>query len=92
MSKSVRVDIECKECATTGIYRGFAEPLGVGVICLKCNGTGRVMLEYTPFSGRKSTDGILTVRRSRGSLVAFGVGPTGDEITYQEFLEGRVPG
>ncbi len=85
------VATECKPCGGTGIYHGFAEPAGVGVVCIKCSGTGRVDIEYTPFTGRKQAKHTHTVRLSKGSLVATGIGPTGSEVTYEEFLAGRLP-
>lgn len=86
-----KVKIECKYCDGTGLYRGFAEPAGVAVVCLGCGGTGCGELSFTPFSKRKEKDGITTVRRSRGSLVAIGVGPSGGSVTYREFQQGRMP-
>ena len=85
------IKIECSSCSGTGLYRGFAEPPGVAVICLNCNGTGSSEFAYTPFSGRKTRHDIKTVQRSRGSFIATGVGPGGNSITYQEFLQGKSP-
>lgn len=91
MSKKIVIEVECSDCGGTGIYCGFAEPKGVGVICLGCNGTGKSKLTYTPFTGRKTRKGVKTVRRSRGNFIATGVGPTGKSITYDEFLKGKMP-
>lgn len=89
--KSASVEAECGYCGATGIYRGFAEPEGVGVVCLNCNGTGRTVIRYAPFSGRKTRRDVKTVRRSRGAFIATGVGPTGDPVSYQKFLAGKMP-
>lgn len=86
-----RVETECSSCQGTGIYRGFAEPQGVGVVCLNCDGTGCRTMEYTPFTGLKRRDDVRTVQRSRGSLIFAGVGPTGGSISYEEFLRGKKP-
>lgn len=85
------IDVECEACKATGIYRGLAEPKGVGVVCLKCGGWGRKTLTYKPFGSRKRRDDIQTVQLSRGSLFATGVGPGGESITYAEFLAGGMP-
>lgn len=82
---------ECEACNGTGIYRGFAEPQGVGVVCLQCNGTGCEEIRYKPFKMRKTRRDVKTVRRSRGTFLATGVGPAGREVTYQEFLNGKMP-
>ncbi len=86
-----KVEAECSSCRGTGIYRGFAEPQGVGVVCLNCDGTGCRSIEYTPFTGLKRRDDVRTVQRSRGSLIFAGVGPTGGSVTYEEFLRGKKP-
>lgn len=86
-----KVEAECSSCRGTGIYRGFAEPQGVGVVCLDCDGTGCRAIEYTPFTGLKRRDDVRTVQRSRGSLIFAGVGPTGNSVSYEEFLRGKKP-
>jgi hypothetical protein len=79
------------------LYRGFAEPPGVAVVCVDCGGSGCKKINvgetdvYTPFTERKRREHVKTVKRSRGSLVVFGVGPTGDGITYEQFLAGKLP-
>jgi hypothetical protein len=91
VSEIVTIEIECTACGGTGIYHGFAEPPGVGVICLGCNGTGKEKLKYTPFTGRKVRKGIKTVQRSRGNFIPTGIGPAGRSITYEQFLKGKMP-
>ena len=85
------VKAECRSCRGTGLYRGFAEPEGVAVICLDCKGTGARDLEYTPFTQRKPRAGIRTVQRSAGALIIGRVGPTGGSISYEEFRAGKMP-
>jgi hypothetical protein len=87
----VTVKVECDSCNGTGVYSGFAEPVGVAVVCLGCNGTGCDTLVYTPFIKIRERKGILAVRRSRGDFLADGVGPRGKEITYAEFKKGKRP-
>lgn len=86
------IDSECSSCSGTGLYCGFAEPKGTAVVCLGCNGTGCKKILYNPFTGRKPKNGVHTVRLSRGSLLATGVGPAGNSISYQDFVAGKFPG
>ena len=85
------IEIECPSCQGTGVYRGFAEPEGVAVVCLHYEGTGAGKIVYTPFTGRKRRTGIHTVRLSAGTFIVTGVGPRGPAVTYEEFLTGKVP-
>lgn len=87
----MKIEIECKLCGATGVYRGFVEAPGEAVVCLGCNGTGCAELTYTPFVRRQSKRGIKTVRRSSGRFIGTGVGAVGDTITYKEFKEGKMP-
>ena len=89
MKQSIKV--ECGPCGGTGIYCGFAEPKGTGVICLGCDGTGCATIEYNPFTGLKPRSGVKTVSRSRGTFIATGVGAAGASISYEEFLNGKRP-
>ncbi len=70
------VSAECDSCNATGIYRGFAEPKGVGVVCLSCGGSGCTEITYTPFVRRHPRQDVETVQLSRG----------GKSISYRDFL------
>lgn len=84
----MKVLIECKACSGTGVYEGFAEPKGTGVVCLDCGGSGAVELSYTPYTGRKTKRGIHWVAQSRGGFIGTGVGPVpGSSMEYKEFLK-----
>lgn len=85
------IDVECESCSSTGVYHGFAEPKGVGVVCIRCNGTGCAKLAYTPFVARKRCEGIRIVQRSLGTFIGTGVGPLGKYVTYEEFFDGIMP-
>lgn len=87
----MKIEAECSSCKGTGVYRGFAEPKDVAVICLMCGGTGHQDIEYTPFTGRKNRTDVKVVKRSAGNFIVTGVGPTGGSVTYQEFLNGKMP-
>ncbi len=83
---------ECTSCDGTGLYRGMCEAEGEAVICLTCNGTGCEDIRYIPFKKRIPIKGVRTVRMSRGSFLASGVGGVGSSITYKEFKSGVMPG
>lgn len=87
VNNQVAVEVECFSCEGTGIYERYVEPDGVGFVCIKCNGTGMRRVEYAPFTGRRKRRGIRTVRCS----IPVGVDPTGSEVTYKEFLAGKMP-
>ena len=64
---SERVKADCESCGATGIYKGFAEGQGVGVVCSSCDGTGCKEIKYTPFKSRKEKIGVSVVfRRNMG--------------------------
>lgn len=86
------VKAECRDCDGTGVYQGFAEGKDEAVVCLQCDGTGCDIIRYKPFEKRRRKRGIKTVRNSRGTFIATGVGGTGDTVTYKEFLAGKMPG
>lgn len=85
------VKVECAACSSTGLYSGFAEPKGTAVVCVKCGGSGCCEINFVPFTRRKGCLNIQTVRRSQGTFIGTGVGPTGESITYQEFQQGKMP-
>ena len=86
----ITLKVECGACRATGIYSGLAEPIGTGVVCLNCGGTGSKELTFKLFKDRKKRDDIKTVMVSRGSFL-LNCGPVGTEITYEEFLKGKMP-
>jgi len=85
------IEIECPACNGSGVYQGFAEPEGVAVVCVQCNGTGKTTFTYNEFQGRNRRRGISIVRRSAGTFIGIGVGPTGGSVSYTEFLNGKMP-
>ena len=82
---------ECSSCDGSGVYCGFAEPKGVGVVCLTCEGSGCKILRYTPFSERRLIQGVVIVKRSAGVFIGTGVGPYGDSVPYKDFVNGSMP-
>lgn len=89
MQKSI--EVQCGSCSGTGLYRGFAEPQGVAVVCLQCDGTGKGTIRYTPFTGQIRRNDVKTVQLSRGTFLATGIGPGGSSISYEEFMRGQRP-
>jgi hypothetical protein len=80
----------CSSCGGTGLYEGFCEKRGHPVICLSCSGTGCSEIWYEPFIERKRKKGVEGVRLSRGTFILSGVGPVGNEVSYDEFLSGKL--
>ena len=93
----MQIKASCSACGATGIYRGFAESKGVGVICCTCGGEGFTTKEegdVAPnrrFAERKHRDDVERVHWSRGSFIGTGVGPTEHSVSYGEFLAGKRP-
>ena len=54
----IEYDCECPACNGTGIYVGFAERDGAGVVCRQCRGAGKQhkAIEYDDFEGRKKRE------------------------------------
>ena len=87
--KATMVETYCDSCNGTGIYRGFCEPEGVGAVCRSCKGSGKTIIKIRTFEGRKTRDDIKTVQCPTW---ANGEGnKTGGAISYQDFLDGKVP-
>lgn len=89
--KTASVEAECGACGGTGVYCGFAEPKGIGVVCCQCDGSGKQVITYTPFTTRKRRTGVKTVQVSAGTFIGTRVGLVGSSVTYEEFLAGKMP-
>jgi len=77
---------ECRSCGGTGLYQGMCEGKGRAVVCLGCNGTGRDIIVYKPFTGRRRLRGVQQIGLSAGRLIAAGAGASHYPITYAEFV------
>lgn len=55
------VKAKCVPCKGTGVYEGYAEPKGVGVVCTGCKGTGSHVIHYDPAEPRGEREGIVRV-------------------------------
>lgn len=84
MAKRIELEVECSDCAGTGVYCGFMEPKGIGVVCLGCNGTGKAYFTYYPFTRKKGKRGIKEVSLLNGKSIVCG-GPKNKRIPYNIF-------
>jgi len=91
LSKELEVIADCASCGGTGAYHGFAEPEGVVIVCLSCGGSGQMHIKYTPFIGRKLRIDIQVVRLVKGSFTPTRENLNGQEISYHDFMEGKLP-
>lgn len=89
MTKRRKIKTVCEECSGTGLYSGVCEKKGEAVICLRCGGSGCLIYWYTPFKSRKPRRGVRSVRPSRGTFLATGVGGIGESMTYAEFAKDK---
>lgn len=80
----------CSACGGTGLYEGMREEKGHPVVCLNCNGTGCQEIRYEPFVKIRHCNGVKGVSLSRGIFIGTGVGPVGQEVSYKDFLAGKL--
>ncbi len=91
MNKQVE-EAECPKCSATGVYHGLAEEPGIGIVCATCGGTGKITVEFVPFSGRAVRSDIKEVELlNLEKFIAEGVGHSGIVIPYDDFLAGKFP-
>ncbi|HHX13228.1 MAG TPA: hypothetical protein GX731_10430 [Clostridiales bacterium] len=95
------IEIECKSCSGTGLYKGSTERDGCATVCTTCEGTGKVDFTYKEFEDRKlridvkrvfgNTCGYIhsdqDVTTKEGKLIRFSNGG----CTYEEWLSGANP-
>ena len=102
--KKIVVEAICEKCDGTGVLPAGPffptymrdELKGKGVICFYCEGTGRRVIEYRLFKGRKKRTGIKTVVKSRivvghteEGFVDIIALDKNSSVTYGDFLKGR---
>lgn len=92
---------KCPECQGTGLYVGWAEHDGAGVVCHKCKGHGfvDVRIEYEDFEQKVLRQDIKRVYRTNPGIVLGekeGVCTLEDfgGIPYEEWIAGKgfIPG
>ena len=54
------LQIECKDCNGTGLFRGFSNHENTACVCKKCDGKGYRIFRYKPFTGRKKAEEGIT--------------------------------
>ena len=87
---TVEVDVECSACRGTGLYVGMCENDGAAVVCVKCNGTGKVHMSLTPFTGRRKRDGVTRVFETNPGFIGLrGSDSSEGGISYEDWLAGK---
>jgi hypothetical protein len=96
--KIIEWTAECDPCKGTGIYVGVAERAGIGVVCNRCKGSGRVehRVEYNTFARRNKRTNVKRVIQTNpgllcgklNNLTEFGGMPYSDWIRGQSFKSG----
>lgn len=84
------LEIQCPTCEGTGIYRGIAEPKGVGKVCRDCKGTAKQTHRYVPFTGKIVRHDVTQVVAADEGILHTPYAEQG-AVTYKEFLEGKLP-
>jgi hypothetical protein len=84
------IDAQCSACGGTGLYSGMAESKDLAVVCSRCEGSGKMLVTYTPFTSRKKRRGIKRViATSTGyKLNAELVGQYG--LSYKDWENGKL--
>jgi len=89
-------DQECSRCGGTGVYVGFAEQDGFGVVCHTCDGSGKESMhfEYVPFTQRKERKKIKRVLESNPGIgVGLGNGKYAIDdfggLSYKDWNSGK---
>ena len=97
-----QIEIECRQCKGTGLYKGTCEQHGAAVVCCSCKGTGHVTMEYTPWGGElKARDDVQRVFESSHGFILSAKDEKNDDgqivhfsqygCTYREWLSGVKP-
>jgi len=96
--KIIEWTAECDPCKGTGIYVGVVERDGIGVVCSRCKGSGRVehCVEYNTFVSRKKRTDVKQVIQTNPGIVCgklnnlteFGGMPYSDWVEGKPFKRG----
>ena len=87
--KTLSVVAECSACDGSGVYPEREK--GIGVICRECDGSGKKVIEYIPFEGKNVRKEIEIVRWAKRNFNNFDEWKTGGEISYKDFIAGKMP-
>lgn len=87
------IEVECADCGGTGIYSGMGEDDHTGVVCARCEGSGKSKITYKEFTGRKRKRKIKHVYRCNPGIKVGGPDPARfGGMPYKEWLEsGEFP-
>jgi hypothetical protein len=90
MKKKFTAKSVCEDCGGTGIYVGFAEQDGAGVVCHNCDGTGcdTISIKYEDFVKRVKKKGIERVFEANPGI-GIGKGKNKAEYKLEDF--GGMP-
>ena len=83
-------EVQCPTCEGTGIYRGIAEPDGVGKVCRDCKGTAKQIRKFVPFTGRIVRNDVTHVVAADEGVLHTPYTEQGS-ISYEDFLKGKLP-
>ena len=92
---SDKFKVECGYCGATGLYKGFAEPIGFAVICYHCGGKGyseavAVSSEAKLFTHRKRKEGVQRVLADSGMwMLRTGTEKTISIADFEKYMEGK---
>ena len=94
MKKTFTVKEVCPDCKGTGIYVGFAERGGVGVVCQVCKGTGCHTFKHTyeEFTEKKERKEIHTVLETNPGWSLGGTPALRGEyggMPYKDWAKGK---
>lgn len=87
-SLTLKIEIQCRACSGSGVYRGIAEAPGIGIVCRDCKGSGKRTHEYVPFTGLTKRNDVEVVCAERGD---FHIPDSTSGIPYAAFLQGKLP-
>lgn len=91
----IEYDCICTSCKGTGIYIGFAEMDGFGVVCHYCKGTGKkhIKIEYDDFKKKVKRDNVVRVLEvNPGFGAGIGHGFTEESfggMPYSDWWKGK---
>lgn len=89
-------EAKCDSCEGTGIYMGYAEHDGAGVVCANCKGKGKITMkvEWEKFEGKSYRSGVERVYKiNPGICIGKGRGKYKLEdfggMPYKDWIDGK---
>lgn len=84
MAQELAIQVRCTSCLGTGVYVGWQEKKGEGVLCTTCKGSGSMVMKFTTYTGRVPQENVETVIVREWTGDSWG---PPKRITYQQFLD-----